>query len=372
MESNWHQISNMASFDTPLMAVYPDRIRDNISLALGLVKGKASRLRPHIKTHKTAEILKMFLDQGISKIKCATIAEAELAAGTGIEDILLAYQPAGLKIERFFGLVRTFPEVKFSCLVDNLSSAARIGSKALSATGKPADVFIDLNTGMNRTGYAYEQSLPEFYQAVARVQGLNLIGLHIYDGHLHDPDPELRALPAAEVLAKIRKEVTVIQKAGLPHPVMVAGGSNTFSYYAGQQDIECCPGTFVFWDKSYSDKLPELNFQPAAVLVATVISRPAADSLCLDLGYKAVSAENALDKRVFFPWNTDLVPVAQSEEHLVLYSLNAATYRVGDIIYGIPYHVCPSVALYDELFVVDNQQISEQWAITARRRKICL
>jgi D-serine deaminase-like pyridoxal phosphate-dependent protein len=374
MEANWQAISNIGSFDTPLMAVYPDRVRENIKLALEMAGGQASRLRPHIKTHKTAEILQIFLDLGITKVKCATIAEAELAATAGIPDVMLAYQPVGFKIDRFLKLAAIFPNVNFSCLVDNLSSAARIGSKAMSFSGKPARVFIDLNTGMNRTGYDYERSLPEFYQTVSNVQGLRLLGLHIYDGHLHHNDPVLRIAPAAAALAEVRAAISAIVRMGLPEPLLIAGGSNTFSYYAQQSDVECSPGTFVFWDKSYTDKIPELDFKLAAVLIATVISMPGPDLLCLDLGYKSVSSENPIDKRVLFPWNPDLKAIAHSEEHLVLHAADGATatYHVGQVIYGIPYHICPSVALYDELSVVNDQQITGQWAVAARRRKICL
>lgn len=371
MEDNWHLINNIEEFDTPLMAVYPERVRDNIQLALDLTGGDVSRLRPHIKTHKTAEVLKMFIDKGINKIKCATIAEAELAAQSGITDVMLAYQPAGFKINRFIALVYKYPEVRFSCLVDSMGSAQKIADQALRAAVVIA-VYIDLNTGMNRTGYPFEKALPEFYQQINAISGLHVLGLHIYDGHLHDDDLNRRFAPAETALKKIFADADEIEASGLARPVMVAGGSNTFIFYAGIPQVECSPGTFVFWDMNYSVRLPELEFKPAAVLVTTVISKPAPDTLCLDLGYKSVSSENPLNSRVVFVWNPDLSPLGHSEEHMTVKHSAVRNYEIGDKIYGIPYHVCPSVALYDELPVVTTGEISGKWLVQARRRELCL
>jgi len=370
--TDWYKISNLAEYDTPLMAVYPDRIKTNIALALQMLDGDASRLMPHIKTHKTAEVLRMFRDQGIYQVKCATIAEAELAAQQGMREIFLAYQPFGKKIARLAGLVNTYPKVHFYCLVDNLPSAVKIGSEMLLLTGKPLPVYVDVNTGMDRTGYPYQHSLPEFYLELRKVPGIDLKGLHIYDGHIHGTDLSNRFAALDEVFSQILADVATITEAGLPRPVIVAGGSNTFAFYAQQEEVICSPGTFVFWDQNYSLKLPELKFLPAAVLVTTVISKPAAGLLCLDLGYKSVSSENPIDKRVFFPWNPDLSTVSHSEEHLTVRSSIADQYEVGVMIYGIPYHVCPAVALYDELAEVKGHLITGQWEVSARRRKLCL
>ncbi|MES2829644.1 MAG: D-TA family PLP-dependent enzyme [Bacteroidota bacterium] len=372
MNLGWQIITNNEAFDTPLVAIYKERVEDNIKVALEMVDGDPGRLRPHIKTHKTGEIITLFLKYGIYKIKCATIAEAELAATNGITDVLLAYQPAGKKIERLISLIKGFPKVNFSCLIDNLQSAQQISIKAVQSNLTAVNVFIDLNTGMNRTGYPYNNQLAAFYTQVNSITSINLKGIHIYDGHLDGLDDVLRAKPAELALQTIYGECAEIAGMGLNYPLLIAGGSNTFSFYAQQQNIECSPGTFVFWDINYLSKLPELKFKLAAVLVVTVISKPADNMLCLDLGYKSVSSESPINSRIFFPWNMDLVPVSQSEEHLVVQCKNDTTYQIGDRLYAIPNHICPSIALYDELNVVVNNEIVAQWEVIARRRRLCL
>lgn len=368
---NWQEISNLNVYDTPLFVVYEARIQVNIEMALSMLSGNVDRFRPHIKTHKIGEVLQLFSGYGISKIKCATIAEAELAAANGMIDVLIAYQPVGFKISRLIGLIIAFPECSFSCLVDNLDTAHQIAVLALE-NQLEIGIYVDLNTGMNRTGFPVSGDVIAFCLALSRIKGLKLQGLHAYDGHLHDPDSFVRAEKAKPALEKILADTDELAKLGLADMKIVAGGSNTFAYYAGQQRVECSPGTFVFWDENYTRHLPELPFQPAALLICTVISLPAEDLICVDMGYKSVSSENPLEKRVCFPWNADLIPYGHSEEHLTLKSIESKKYRIGDRIYGIPYHVCPTCALYEEAQVVRGMQIESSWKIRARDKKISI
>ncbi|WP_316841676.1 D-TA family PLP-dependent enzyme [Pedobacter gandavensis] len=370
---NWQEISNLDQYDTPLFVVYEDRIKQNIEMAIGLLSGEVSRFRPHIKTHKMGEVLELFAAYGIYKIKCATIAEAELAALNGMTDVMIAYQPVGFKIHRLMNLISGFPDCSFSCLVDNLETAEAIAAVAKDlGLGEEIKVYLDLNTGMNRTGFPVAENVVEFVNNLRKIDGLKFMGLHIYDGHIHDPDPAVRAARAKPAMDKVLADADELIKQGCTALKIVAGGSNTFTYYAGIERLECSPGTFVFWDENYNRLIPELNFKPAAVLVCTVISLPAPGLLCVDLGYKSVSSENPIEKRVVFPWNDDLSPIGHSEEHLTLKHIGPREYKVGDRIYGLPYHVCPSCALYEEAQVVNNHQIEKSWRIKARDKKISI
>ena len=87
-----YKIKNINDLDTPVLVVYPDRVKHNIQTAIDMV-GDVARLRPHIKTHKSAEVARLMMDAGITKFKCATIAEAEMLGIAGAKDVLLAYQP---------------------------------------------------------------------------------------------------------------------------------------------------------------------------------------------------------------------------------------------------------------------------------------
>src|SRR5215203_308532 len=152
MNGEWYHINNIEEIDSPAFVVYLDRVRENIHTIKSMIDD-VSRLRPHIKTHKTKEISSLLLEAGISRFKCATIAEAELLGLAAAPDVLLAYQPVGPKLERFISLIKAYPSTNFSCLVDNEKSA-RIISDAAAKANVTIPVFIDLNVGMNRTGIA--------------------------------------------------------------------------------------------------------------------------------------------------------------------------------------------------------------------------
>ncbi|HKB43962.1 MAG TPA: hypothetical protein VKC90_06225, partial [Chitinophagaceae bacterium] len=148
------------------------------------------------------------------------------------------------------------------------------------------------------------------------------------------------------------------------------GGSPTFSIHCKRKKIECSPGTFIYWDKTYQDLCPEQIFLPAALVMTRVISLPDETKLCLDLGHKSVAAENELIRRVYFPDAPQLKAISQSEEHLVVDAGKDHSYKVGDLLFGIPFHICPTVALYEKAYTVENGKLAGEWKTIARDRKI--
>jgi len=313
---NWYMINNMDELDSPALVVYPERVKKNIQLAISMI-GDVNRLRPHIKTSKAKEVAKLMMQEGIGKFKCATIAEAEMLAQCGAKDILLAYQPLGPKLKRFILLNQKYPLTRFGCLVDNKPSAEE-QSLAFSSAGLSVDIFIDLNVGMNRTGIAPGIEAVLLYKFCYSLPGFQLKGLHAYDGHIRDADFEQRKRNCDAAFDSVMSMKDSLSKDGFDVPEIITGGSPTFSIHCKRENIVCSPGTFVYWDKGYSELCPEQKFLPAAVLVTRIISKPKAGYLCLDLGHKSVAAENEITRRVYFLNAPELKPISQSEEHLVV------------------------------------------------------
>jgi D-serine deaminase-like pyridoxal phosphate-dependent protein len=110
----------------------------------------------------------------------------------------------------------------------------------------------------------------------------------------------------------------------------------------------------------------------AALVLSRVISLPSDTKLCLDLGHKSVAAENEITKRVYFLNAPELKAVGQSEEHLVVEAGAGHHYRVGDLLYGLPIHICPTVALYERAITVNDHMANGEWKIIARDRKISI
>src|SRR5580700_1488877 len=140
MAGSWYQIDNIDELDTPALVVYPERVRENIARAVGMV-GDAARLRPHVKTHKSPAVTRLMLDAGIRRFKCATIAEAEMLAAEGAPDVLLAYQPVGPKVGRLVQLIRQYPAANFSCLIDHADAATAM-AKVFDDAGLTVPVYL--------------------------------------------------------------------------------------------------------------------------------------------------------------------------------------------------------------------------------------
>jgi len=364
----WYTLRNVDAVDSPALVVYRDRVLQNIALLKSMVEGDVASLRPHVKTHKMAEVARLLLDAGIRKFKCATIAEAEMLARTGAPDVLLAYQPAGPKMGRLLGLVKAYPETRFSCIIDNAATAGDL-SDVFAAEGRPLDVFLDLNVGMNRTGIVPGRAALALYFRCDDLPGLSPVGLHAYDGHIRDEDFTQRREKSDQAFEPVALLAREIVRAGKPQPIIVAGGSPTFPVHARRPGVERSPGTFIFWDWGYHTTLAEQPFVFAALLVTRVVSVVNGHTICLDLGHKSVAAENPLP-RVKFLNLPDAQPVAQSEEHLVVKVADSSQYRVGDVFYAVPVHICPTCALYDRAHVAENHLVTDAWKVVARDRVI--
>ena len=365
MSQEWFEIKNINELDSPALVVFPERVRHNINLAIEMI-GDVNRLRPHIKTNKSKEVAQIMLNAGIKKFKCATIAEAEMLAQCNAPDVLLAYQPLGPKLNRFISLIKKYPATKFSCLTDNIA-AANEQSAAFEKNNVSVPVFIDLNVGMNRTGISPDDRAVKLYDHSLLLKGIRIVGLHAYDGHIRDKDFEAKKKNCDVAFAAVEKLNDKLQV-----PIIIMGGSPAFSVHCKRENIECSPGTFVYWDKGYTDLCPEQKFLPAIVLVTRIISLPSLNKICTDLGHKSVAAENEITRRVFFLNTEGLNPVGQSEEHFVLETNEGHSYNVGDVFYGLPYHVCPTVALYDSVDTVEDGSITGEWKNVARDRKLSI
>ena len=367
-EKEWYHITNISEIDSPALVIYKHKVIQNINTAIAMVSD-VKRLRPHVKTHKTKEAAQLMMDAGIHKFKCATIAEAEMLAIVNAPDVLLAYQPVGPKLGRFITLIKKYPATKFSCLVDNIGSAENI-AEATAENDLEINVYIDLNIGMNRTGITPGGEAVNLYATCKNLKGIHPIGLHAYDGHIRTTDIEQRTIECDNAFKAVIEMQQQLQQKGFDKPIIIAGGSPTFPIHAKRNVVECSPGTFVYWDKTYL-RYTEQNFVPAALVIGRIISLPTDTKLCIDLGHKSISAENELSNRVFFLNAPELKFVSHSEEHLVAEAAPGHTYRASDILYGLPVHICPTCALYERANVIENNiATTEEWKMIARDRKI--
>jgi D-serine deaminase-like pyridoxal phosphate-dependent protein len=368
-----YAVQNTSEVFSPALLFYKDLIRQNITQAIAIA-GSPSRLRPHVKTHKTREIVRTELDAGITKHKCATLAEAEMLASCGAPDVFLAYNLVGPNCGRMARLIQAFPRCRFSVQADH-PAAVKTLSEAMAAAGQKVDVLIDFDVGQHRTGIPPGEPAVALYELIARSPGLISGGMHVYDGHNHQEKYADREAAVHKLMEPVLALRAALERKGLPVPRLVVGGTPTFPVFA-RMDLpgqECSPGTCVLHDHGYGARYPDMaGFVPAALLLTRVVSRPAANRVTLDLGYKAVASDPPAGKRLVLLDVPDAEAVLQNEEHLVIETPAADRLAPGDEVFAIPTHICPTCAMHRQAYVVEGGRVTGTWDIVARDRVLTI
>ena len=368
--SEWYLIDKIEEIDSPSLLIYKERLIHNIDTMIDQVQD-VSRLVPHVKTNKMLEVGKLMINKGINQFKTATIAEAEMMAMAGASRVIIAHQLVGPKIKRFFALAKQYPDTEFATIIDDITIAKQL-TKLNQAPQNPVQLYLDINTGMNRSGYSIDHNILEFYQQIHAIGGIDLRGLHVYDGQHRDPDFNKRQQDITGPFQMIERLSDQITEAGMKTPEIIAGGSPAFSTHIHNDRVKVSPGTSVFWDWGYGQICQEQNFLHAALILTRIISKPATNIITVDLGHKAIAPENIISKRVKFLNIGAHELISHSEEHGVIKVPDSSIYSVGQEIYGLPYHICPTVNAYQEANVIEGHRQVDRWQVIARNRSITI
>ena len=364
-----YTIANTSSLFSPALVFYKDLIRHNIAEAIRIA-GSPARLRPHVKTHKTREIVLMQLEAGVTKHKCATIAEAEMLAQVAVPDVFLAYNMVGPNCARLAKLIQTYPRTRFSVTADHPAGIAAL-SAAMVAAGQQAEVVLDIDVGQHRTGVTPGPEVIRLYEMIAAADNLNAGGFQVYDGHNHQESLAEREAAVLRLLGPVLELRDELLKKKQPVPRIIVGGTPTFPVYARLDlpGMECSPGTCVLHDHGYGSRFADLaGFIPAALVLTRVVSRPTATRVTMDLGTKSIASDPPAGKRCRLLNVPAYEPIIQNEEHFVIETPHAAQFQPGDLIYAMPTHICPTCAWHRQAYVVENGQITGAWDIAARDR----
>ena len=363
-----YTIHDTSEIISPGLVVFRELVEENIDRMIRIA-GRADRMRPHCKTHKIRQVTEIELRKGITKHKCATLAEAEMLADSGVRDIFLAYNLVGPNIRRAINLRKKFPDLRLAVTADHPVPIAALGAATHHAE-QEIDVLLDIDTGLHRTGVDMDAAGERLYGLIAGTQGLRVAGLHVYDGHIHDHSLEDRRSRVRALWEQVVQFRDRLVASGLPVPTIVAGGTGTFPVYADMDDptLEMSPGTSVFHDAGYTEAFPDLQFNMAAVLLTRVVSRPGSQLVTCDLGTKACASDPPEGHRLVFPDLPDAKQILQNEEHLVLETPRANEFGPGDELLAVPWHICPTTALHRAVFVVADGRVVDRWPVAARDR----
>jgi D-serine deaminase-like pyridoxal phosphate-dependent protein len=360
-----YEVRGAHALSTPSLLIYTEMIEANISAALRMMNGNPSRWRPHLKTAKLGYTMCRLVARGIKTAKCATTLELAAAIESGMEDVVVAFPLMGPNAARVREIAAAHPERRVSTLVE---STDQIDEWRASAVG----VFVDLNPGMDRTGMA-EDHFEEVRDFIDQIQkaGLHFCGLHHYDGQIKNTDPAAAAT-ACEGYSRLVELIAYLKRSGIEVKEVITSGTpamphalNFAPFGEGGVVHRVSPGTIVYNDRSSLQELPDYGFQPAALVLSTVVSHPRENRVTCDAGHKAVSADAGVPTCDVMG-RPGLVGLKPSEEHLPLEVRSGEAPARGELLYLLPTHVCPTVNNFDKAVLVREGRVERVVPVTAR------
>jgi D-serine deaminase-like pyridoxal phosphate-dependent protein len=365
-----YAIDDVGDILTPALLVYPEVIDANIAVTLRLLDGRADRWRPHVKTAKLPFTMQRLVDRGVSCFKCATTLELATACEAGASDVLVAYPVVGANARRVVELASA-TSARVSALVED---DKQLGPWQQSGVG----LFVDINPGMDRTGIGQERE-DAIVSLVGTMteRGVTFRGLHYYDGHLRSPDRDEREAAAHRGYDRLFEIVAAVEGAGFEIEEVITAGTPSLPASLSYGPFESAsfahrvsPGTIVYNDLcSLSQLPPDYGYRPAALVLSTVVSHPAASLVTCDAGHKAVSADEGVPTCAVLD-RDDLVPGHPSEEHLPIEVAHGSQPpELGASLYLVPRHVCPTVNNFDHAVIVSQGRIRGVEPVSARGRE---
>jgi D-serine deaminase-like pyridoxal phosphate-dependent protein len=353
---------------TPALAIDLDVLERNLDRMAAYCREHGLRLRPHTKTHKTLEVSRMQLARGAVGLTVAKAGEAEVMAGAGPDEILVAYPLFGNdKLRRVAALAR---ERRVFVSLDNELTAENL-SRAATEAGVVFGVLVEFNSGLGRCGLEPGPACCALARRIMKLQGLAFRGLMTYPGNIWGTAEE-RKREAGHVAERIERAMEEFRRDGIAVEI-VSGGSTPSAFLsheiAGLTEIR--PGTYVYNDANTLDQGACELADCAARVVATIVSTAVPGRAIIDAGSKTLSSDARRASRGigygYIVEAPDAPIVKLNEEHgYVDATRSSHQFRVGEVVTVIPNHVCTCVNMHDEVFVHRRGKVEGSWQVAAR------
>jgi D-serine deaminase-like pyridoxal phosphate-dependent protein len=360
-----------ARLQTPALVIDLDAFERNVAKMVAHAKKVGIGLRPHAKTHKSAEVARRLIAAGANGICCAKLGEAEALAAAGIDSILLTspvVSDAG--IARVIALNGRMRELILVC--DNADVAMRIDTAA-KASGKRLKILVDIDPGMSRTGIR-SSNAPALVAQVVEARGLEFMGLQCYAGQAqHMESPNERRDASLQVMKELGALRDLLAKSGLTASIISGGGTGTFDIDPDAHVLsELQVGSYIFMDKQYNDVWEKpgdrVPFEVSLFVQTTVISANRPGLATTDAGFKSFATDAGP------PLLSAGAPAGAAyfffgdEQGGITYPRDGAMLTPGDIVTCIVPHCDPTVNLYDVYHCVRGDTLEAIWPIEARGR----
>ncbi|KAI8214467.1 hypothetical protein K4K52_000950 [Colletotrichum sp. SAR 10_76] len=356
--------NGLDSLDTPSMIVNLDLMEANIKKLFDNFLPTGRKVRPHLKTTKSAVLARKLVAAGATGCCVAKVSEAEAITAAGFDDILITCEIIGApKVKRLVELFRKHRDIRI--VVDSEVGATAIND-ALSQSGidQPITTLIDLDVGLHRTGVAPGEPALALAKHIATLPHLRLIGVQGYEGHLqHLHDREDRKKQCLESMKTVVDTAEQLRKAGFTIDVVTTGGTGTGEFCAQVPGVtELQPGSFIFMDTDYRNAVGTF-YSNSLTLLATVVSKQGERQVTIDTGLKSLTTDSGLAECK----DSRYRHANLGDEHGSLtWDEGTPALNVGDRVEMIPSHIDPTINLHDFYYAHRNGVIEEIWTVDSR------
>jgi len=341
---------------TPALILDVEVVRENLALMAERMKRSPSKLRAHIKVHKSPDIARMQIEAGAIGIGTATLWEGIVIARSGIKDVFVINEVVGSEKTQAAALLAR--EVSLKVAVDDSENVKEL-SNAAQKTGSVIGCMVEVDTGMHRCGTTSPEEALALARQITELPGLRFDGLTGYEGHCSQEfDGVKREQMEQQAMKYLVGVADLIRKNGLVCAIVSAAGTGTWELTANYPGVtEIQPGSYATMD-SYHARL-EPRFKQATTVLSTIISRRPT-RIVTDAGAKTVGADLAVLRDYNYP------VVRYDEEHGIFSIDNSCPLKVGDKVELSIGYTPFAVNYFDVYHVVEDDRVVDIWPIIPR------
>ena len=354
---------------TPALILDPSRLERNAARVRAKVQALGVTLRPHVKTAKSIDVLRVLSGDGNGPITVSTLAEARYFFAHGVTDILYAVGIAPVKLPEIAGLIRA--GCRLRVILDTLEAADALREFA-DAEAVNIEALIEIDSDGHRAGVSAEDPL---LIEIGRRLGDSLAGVMTHAGASYD----CRTVPEFETMAEQERALTVraaerLREAGLDCEIVSVGSTPTLHYARSLQGVtEVRAGVYAFGDL-VQEELGTCAMDDIAIgVLASVIGHNREHGrVLIDAGFLALSRDRGTaDMPLDWGYGAVCDPVtgelfedvtvsSTNQEHGIITArsgeMDRERFPVGSRVKILPNHACATAAAYDRYFVNDDDE----------------
>ena len=354
--------------DTPALVIELDPFERNLKRMADEVAGSGVDLRPHVKTHKSADIAQRQVALGAVGVCCQNVSEAEAMVDGGVADVFVSNEVVDRrKVHRLASLAR---RARIGVCVDTLDAIATLGDVAQDLDVE-LRVVVEINVGTDRCGVEPgEPSLP-LARAISETPGLRFGGLQAYHGpvqHVRDFAERRKLIQGSA--AKVRRTLEILGGDGFVSDTVTGAGTASYRFEMESGVFtELQVGTYVFMDVDYTnnraeDGSPFGDFEQSLFVYTMVVSRPTPGRVLTDASNRAISLDSGPPLARDMPY-LEYDKASDGHGRMILHD-TSRDIRVGDKFFLTPAHCNTTANLYDHYLGVRDDRVEAVWPISSR------